>query len=118
MPAMTPDQEEEISKAIVAHQTTRAAFWEAPDRGLIKISLVRSDDDFPLFSPESQAELEEVRSALRNDSIDAPPPFMVMDSPAAGNGWVWEFLIQGACKTCQEPRPRIFPTRRVTSVFP
>jgi len=59
----------------------------------IKIRLVRSSDDQPLFSPEAQAEIKVVRDALRSSGIDADAPFLVMDSPGAGGGYVGEFII-------------------------
>jgi hypothetical protein len=62
----------------------------------VKISLVRSSDDPPLFSSESQAEIQSVRGALRNEGIEADTPFMVMDSPGAGGGYIGDFIIQVA----------------------
>lgn len=50
-------------------------------------------DDPPLFSSETQTELRGVRDAFRAESIDASAPFMVMDSPGAGGGYIGEFII-------------------------
>jgi hypothetical protein len=59
----------------------------------VKIWLVQSSDDPPLFSSE---EIQSVRNALRNEGIEADTPFMVMDSPDAWGGYTGEFIIQVA----------------------
>jgi hypothetical protein len=79
-------------------EANRAMQTEDRKEGLaeVKISLVRSSGDPPRFSSESQAEIQSVRDALRNEGIEADAPFMVMDSPDGGGGYIGDFIIQVA----------------------
>jgi hypothetical protein len=98
MSPLTPEQQEEIAKEMVANRARQEALSEDRKEGMaeVKISLVRPSGDPPLFSSESQAEIQSVRSALRDEGIEADTPFMVMDSPDCGGGYTGEFIIQVA----------------------
>lgn len=95
MSRLTPEQREEIEKAVAANRATQDALTgdQAEGQAEIKIRLVQASDDPSLFSPEAQAEIQGVRNAFGNEGIDAAAPFMVMDSPGGGGGYVGEFII-------------------------
>jgi hypothetical protein len=59
----------------------------------VTVVLMRSSDDQPLLSAEYQEELQKVRSSLRGQGIEASAPFIVMDSPMGGGGYIGEFII-------------------------
>lgn len=95
MNRLTPERLAEIEKAVAANRAAKDALAKEQVEGQaeIKIRLVGSSDDPPLFSPETQADIQGVRNALRNDGIDAAAPFMVVDSADAGGGYLGEFII-------------------------
>jgi hypothetical protein len=95
MSPLTPEQQEELAKIFAANRARQDALTGDRIEGQAeaKIRLVQSTDDPPLFSSEAQTELRGVRDAFRAEGIDASAPFMVMDSPGAGGGYIGEFII-------------------------
>ncbi|MBI2715771.1 MAG: hypothetical protein HYX37_15170 [Rhizobiales bacterium] len=92
---LTPERRAEIEKTVAANRAMQEALSDAQRKGVpeVKISLVRSSDDPPLFAAESQAELRSVRSAFRDKGIEAAAPFMTMDAVDASGGYIGEFII-------------------------
>jgi hypothetical protein len=98
MNSLTPERREEIAKASAANRATQDTLSEDQSEAIahVKIALVRSSDDPTLFSSEFQTEVQNMRSSFRQQGIEADTPFMVMDAPAAGGGYLGEFIMQVA----------------------
>jgi len=58
-----------------------------------RITLVLYSEDPDVFGKEYQSELQSFRYSLQKDGIEVSSSDTKMDSPAAGAGWVNEFLI-------------------------
>jgi hypothetical protein len=49
-----------------------------------------------VFHPSLRPNFKSIRGTFRKEGIDPAAPFMVMDSPGAGGGYVGDFIIQAA----------------------
>lgn len=95
MSPLSPEQQEELAKTIAANRARQDALTKdmAEGQAEAKFRLVQSSDDLPLLSSEYQTELRGVSAAFRAEGIGAVAPFIVMDSPGGGGGYVGEFII-------------------------
>jgi hypothetical protein len=95
MKNLSPEQREEVDKAFAANRAYQESLMtdRVPGRAEFTLALVQAVEDAPLFSEEVQSELRATKEAIKSHDIEVAAPFMVMDSPGAGGGYVGEFVI-------------------------